>query len=405
MSAPFLTIAVLLSLLLPIINWALSLLFTRIQLPRAVLVLTEILLIATTLLAITVILLKYHLIVNRADLLTTFCFYCILFMVQVYYVRNYSKISYVFLTSVITLLLTLLANAIAHQFFAIMPIYWYYIVHLLVLIGWDDNEAMSIIRKQTWVNEIGIFDTILPKKNIGAYVLSSVASFCYSSLNLCVLLSSKTIGISEYIAFSLTIIILILTGSASLSLLVKHENIGDGQFPGCLLVHYPVQGYRRCYNLIYGNMQIDTKPKFTLRTLLFALLLIIDALGCTAFAATIAPNEAPSLPSSPVAEGNVPSARQTFSSIGSEVAQGLRDIPRVTTSTAGASTILGGVVVAATSAYTTVTGAEDAAGSSTQVEPQARIKELEEQVKELQSALEKEQNKTFFQRYLKCFGK
>jgi len=366
MSAPFLTIAVLLSLLLPIINWALSLLFTRIQLPRAVLVLTEILLIATTLLAITVILLKYHLIVNRADLLTTFCFYCILFMVQVYYVRNYSKISYVFLTSVITLLLTLLANAIAHQFFAIMPIYWYYIVHLLVLIGWDDNEAMSIIRKQTWVNEIGIFDTILPKKNIGAYVLSSVASFCYSSLNLCVLLSSKTIGISEYIA---------------------------------------VQGYRRCYNLIYGNMQIDTKPKFTLRTLLFALLLIIDALGCTAFAATIAPNEAPSLPSSPVAEGNVPSARQTFSSIGSEVAQGLRDIPRVTTSTAGASTILGGVVVAATSAYTTVTGAEDAAGSSTQVEPQARIKELEEQVKELQSALEKEQNKTFFQRYLKCFGK
>ncbi len=173
-----------------------------------------------------------------------------------------------------------------------------------------------------------------------------------------------------------------------------------------MLVHYIIQGYKRCYNVIYGNVQIDTKPKCTLRTLLFALLLIIDALDCTAFAVT---PEAPNSPLSSVAEGNVPAARQTFSSIGSEVAQevqqGFRDIPRVTTSTAGAAGILTAAGAVGTSVYTAVTSTEGAAGPSTQVDPQVRIKELEEQVKELQSALEKEQNKSVFQRYFKCFGK
>ena len=76
-----------------------------------------------------------------------------------------------------------------------------------------------------------------------------------------------------------TILVLVLTGISSFSLLVKHENIEDAQSPGCLLIHYIIQGVHRCYNLIYSNIQINTKPKSTLRTLLFALLLIIDALG------------------------------------------------------------------------------------------------------------------------------
>ena len=86
----------------------------------------------------------------------SFFFYFTLFMVQVYYIRNYSKISYVFLTSLITLLLILFAYAIAGKFFVIVPIYSYYIIHLLVLIGWDNNEAISLIRKQTWINRIKI---------------------------------------------------------------------------------------------------------------------------------------------------------------------------------------------------------------------------------------------------------
>lgn len=406
-------------MLLPIINWALSFFqLTKVKWLRTLFVLTEVLLTAVTLLAVIMVLLKYHLIINRIDLLTL-SFYFILFMVQVYYIRNYSKISYVFLTSVLTLLLTLFTYAIAYDLVSTMPIHWYYLAHLLVLLGWDHNEAIGILRKQTWINKIQIFESILPRKNISTYVLSSVASFCYSSLNLCVLLSckTKTTGIPEWVAFSLTILILVLTGVTSFSLLVKHENIGDVQFPGSLLIHYIVQGYKRCYNLISGNVQINTKPKFTLRTLLFALLLIIDALGSTAFAVTI-PLEASSSPSSPVGEGNVPSAtRQTFSSIGSEVAQGvqqgLRDIPRVTTSTAGAAGVLGAAGAIGTSVYTAVTGTEDAAGPSAQVEEpqQARIRELEGQVKGLETenthlkkALQNEQNKTFFQRYFKCFG-
>lgn len=391
MVSSLLTISILLSIILPIINGILSYLqFTQLKWLRTLFVLTEILLTAIILLAVTGILLNYHLLIERADLFSFF-FYFTLFMVQVYYIRNYSKISYVFLTSLITLLLILFAYAIAGKFFVIVPIYSYYIIHLLVLIGWDNNEAISLIRKQTWINRIKILESTLPKKNIEAYLLSSVASFCYSSLNLCALLSCKTTGIQEWVTFSLTILILILTGVTSFSLLVRHENIGDVQFPGSLLIHYPIQAYKRCYNLIYGNVQIDIKPKFTFRTLLFGFLLLIDALGCTAFAATVAPAEVPNSPSSPVGEGNVPAARQTFSSIGSEVQQGFRDIPRVTTSTAGATTIIGGGAVVATSIYNTVIGTEENAGPSAQVEDpqQARIKELEAENKYLKDALKK----------------
>ena len=65
--AKFLTICILLSLLLPLINWALSLLFTRVQLPRTLLVFAEILLVVVTLLAITAALLDFHLIINRRE--------------------------------------------------------------------------------------------------------------------------------------------------------------------------------------------------------------------------------------------------------------------------------------------------------------------------------------------------
>lgn len=134
MISTLLTICIFLSMLLPIINWAFSLLFTQIKLPRILLVLTEVILTVVSLLAITVILLKYHFIIDRIDLLTL-SFYFILFMVQVYYIRNYSKISYVFLTSVITLLLTLFTYGIAYDLVLTMPIHWYYFAHLLVLLG------------------------------------------------------------------------------------------------------------------------------------------------------------------------------------------------------------------------------------------------------------------------------
>ena len=224
MIGALLTIAILLSILLLIVNWVLSFLFTQVKWLRTPSVVTEVLLTAVTLLAVIVILLKYHLIIDRIDLLT-FSFYFILFMVQVYYIRNYSKISYMLLTSVITLLLTLFTYAIAYDLVSTMPIHWYYFAHLLVLLGWDHNEATGIIRKQTWINKIHILESILPTKNIEAYLLFSVASFCYSSLNLCALLGYKMMGISEYIAFTLTIVIVVLTGLISFSLLVKYEKI------------------------------------------------------------------------------------------------------------------------------------------------------------------------------------
>ena len=88
----------------------------------------------------------------------------------------------------------------------------------------------------------------------------------------------------------------------------------------------------------------------------------------------------------------------------------------MTTSTAGAAGVLGAAGAIGTSVYTAVTGTEDAAGPSAQVEEpqQARIRELEGQVKgletentnlkkDLEKALENQKNNSFFDRLLRCF--
>ena len=54
-------------MLIPIINWVLSLIFTRVKLPRALFVFTETILIVATLLAIIATLLDYHSIINRQE--------------------------------------------------------------------------------------------------------------------------------------------------------------------------------------------------------------------------------------------------------------------------------------------------------------------------------------------------
>ena len=69
---------------------------------------------------------------------------------------------------------------------------------------------------------------------------------------------------------------------------------------------------------------------------------------------------------------------------------------------------IGGGAAVVTTVYTAVTGTENAAADlSTQMEDpqQARIRELEAENQHLKDTLKEKQNKTFFQRYFKCFGK
>lgn len=411
MITQLLTTAILLSLLLPIINWALSLLFMQAKLPRILFVFTEILVIVATLLAITATLLDYHLIINRTEFtLTIFAPYLLcLAIIQMFYVRQQYKISFIFATNLVTLGLALPALYFLPVLLYTMPILLYYGMHTFILticdiFYWDNNTVSGFIRKQTWINKIHLLESSLPKKNINAYILSSAASFSYSSLNLCVLLSYKTMAIPEHIALGLTCTLLIFSGIITFALLVKYDEAGNVAFPGCLLIHYIIQSYQRCENLVSGNF--DLKPKLTLRSLFFAIILGINGLGSTAFAmASVIPEEQPSFP---VGEGQYVSreaqaARQTMSWVGSEMAQGASEIPRTTTSSIGS---LGTGAVGAYLYSNMTAGTQDVAGTGTQAEnpEQARIKALEEQVKELQSALKKEQNKTFFQRYFKCFG-
>jgi hypothetical protein len=398
--------------MLPVLNGILAYGHSRYKIPNILFTIVEIFLTICILCAVATNIVAYHLIIDQTVPLKL-SFYLILGMVQLFYIRNYSKISYVFLTSLVTLIIMLITYTISYDFVSTMPIYWYYLIHLLVLLGWDHNEAMGILRKQTWVNKIQILETILPKKNIGIYLLSCIASFCYASLNLCVLLSYKTMGIAEHIALTLTIVILVLTGMSSYSLLVKYDTIGDEQFPGCLLIHYIKQAYNRCNILVYGSMQIKTTPKFTFKALLFALLLIIDGLSCTAFAAVLDCGEAPNNlepsspiaePSSPIAEGNASSSRQSYSLIGS-IAQGVRDIPRVTTSTGGAALIATGGATLCSA----ITGAFDAEQTAQIEDPlqalQARVAQLEKENSALKLALEKKQNKNLIHGIFKCFTK
>ena len=112
---------------------------------------------------------------------------------------------------------------------------------------------MALIRKQTWINDSKLLHTILPIKNINTYILSCVASFCYSSLNLCILISFKEMGVAEYTALCFTCVLLILTAIISFSLLVKYDDVGNEPFPGCLLIHFITQAYKRCENIIYSE--------------------------------------------------------------------------------------------------------------------------------------------------------
>ena len=74
-------------MLLPIINWALSFFqFTQVKWRlRILFVLAEVLVTAVTLLAVTVILLKYHLIIDRADLFAFFFLFHTLYGPSVLY--------------------------------------------------------------------------------------------------------------------------------------------------------------------------------------------------------------------------------------------------------------------------------------------------------------------------------
>lgn len=84
-----------------------------------------------------------------------------------------------------------------------------------------------------------------------------MASFCYSSLNLCILVSFRETGITEYVALLFTCVILILTTIISFSLLVKYKYDGydNEPFPGCLLIHFITQAYKRCDDIISSEFK------------------------------------------------------------------------------------------------------------------------------------------------------
>lgn len=419
MVSSLLTISILLSMLFPIINWALSSLFTQIKLPRTLFVLMEVLLIVATLLAIIATLLDYHLILNRQEyepILNTpptifGPYLACLAIIQMFYVRQQYRISFIFTTNLVTLGLALPVLYFLPPLLYTMPIVLYYGVHTFVLtvseIFYWDYKISGFIRKQVWITKIDLLESMLPKKNINAYILSSTASFCYSSLNVCVLLSYKTIGISEYIALGFTCILLIFSGSITFALLVKYDDAGNTAFPGSLLIHYIIQAYKRCENLISGN--VDLNPKFTFRTLFFAIIVVINGLGSTAFGAAIAPEISDEQPSSPVGEGQHVSrgahaARQMMSWTASEMAQGASEIPRNTTSSIGA---LGTGAVGA-GLYSAVTnylesGQEEATSEQELVALQEKLAQKDRRIAELEKALENQKNNSFFNRLLRCF--
>ena len=113
-----------------------------------------------------------------------------------------------------------------------------------------------------------------------------MASFCYSSLNLCILVSLKEMGIAQYTALCFICVLLILTATISFSRLVKYDDVSNEPFPGCLPIHFITQAYKRCENIIYSE-QNKSNMKFTFRSILFAILLIVDALGSTSYAMAV----------------------------------------------------------------------------------------------------------------------
>lgn len=164
------TISILLSILLPVINWALSFFqLTQVKWLRTLFVLAEVLLTAATLLAVITTLLDYHLIVNRIEFTPTIYlpYFVSLAIVQMFYVRQQYKICFIFATNLITFGLTLLALYILPAILYTMPILLYYGVHTFVLtvcemLNWDHDKISGFIRKQTWMNNINLLESILP---------------------------------------------------------------------------------------------------------------------------------------------------------------------------------------------------------------------------------------------------
>ena len=92
-------------------------------------------------------------------------------------------------------------------------------------------------------------------------------------------------GIASYAALYFTSVLLILRAIISFSLLVKYDDVGNESFPGCLLIHFITQAYKRCENTIYSAHN-KSYTKFTFRSVAFAFLLIVDALGSASYAMT-----------------------------------------------------------------------------------------------------------------------
>nr|YP_010437041.1 hypothetical protein NQY40_mgp41 [Ulva meridionalis]UTA96515.1 hypothetical protein [Ulva meridionalis]UTA96573.1 hypothetical protein [Ulva meridionalis]UTA96741.1 hypothetical protein [Ulva meridionalis] len=394
MISQLLTVSILLSMLIPIINWALSLIFTQVKLPRALFVFTETILIVATLLAIIATLLDYHSMINRQEYepilntpLTIFGPYlACLAIIQMFYVRQQYRISFIFTTNLVTLGLALPVLYFLPPLLYTMPIVLYYGVHTFILticdlFYWDHDKVSAFIRKQTWVNKINLLENMLPKKNINAYILSSAASFCYSSLNLCILVSFKEMGIAEYTALCLTCVILILTAIISFALLVKYDDVGNEPFPGCLLIHFITQAYKRCENILYSE-QSKSYTKFTFRSVVFAILLIVDALGSTSYAMTAQIGEQNEIIAGQ--EQQLPVAESRYSAFG--------DTLRRTFSLPNMRSAAGSVGAGVTSAYIY----DQVITHQSTEDPQVTIARLQEQVKAKDELLLERQNRIEF---------
>lgn len=377
-----LPICILLSLVLAIINWVLS--FIQIKLPYSIFKFFEILLTLVIAFTITITLIDYHVVINREHFSPTayIPFGLCLFAVQTYYAQQNYKISYVFITNFVTLLFTLIAlNSLPTKIFT-LPIMLYYLVHTIVLLIWSSKnheDIMALVKKQTWVNNSKLINSILPKKNINTYMVSCVASFCYSSLNLCILVSIRETGITEYVALLLTCAILIFTSIISFSLLVKYDGVDNEPFPGCLLIHFITQAYTRCENIISSEFK-KSHEIFTLRSLFFAIILIVDALGSTCYAVELQAF-------APTTEQN-----EIAGAVGESRYSGVFESLRRTFSLPNMRSAAGSVGAGVTSAYIY----DQAISNQSAEDPQVIIARLEEQVKAKDALLQERRDRIEF---------
>ena len=92
-----------------------------------------------------------------------------LFAIQLGYAEQNYKISFIFITNFVTLLLTLvLLYSLPSKIFS-FPILLYYLVHTIVLImlnSKNHEDIMALVKKQIWVNHSKLINWVLPKKNI-----------------------------------------------------------------------------------------------------------------------------------------------------------------------------------------------------------------------------------------------